>query len=456
MEGNRDYSKECGIRCRQIRMSKGMSQQALAEKINVTPAAISKWEKEGISNIDHIMKISNALGQDITSDQFDQEGSLGEVGKEILRILIEKGGYEEFENLELELFGMKADRISNELFKLERIGTAVREQYKDFSGKDRDGIFITAKGVIAYKNTVMFPNAEQLNAVITMDERLEDRFSSFQDVIDDDRVTKFLMETIYINSKSFRFDYLAYLYKHYFDTVVKHVDEINIIFNEANISKILCGESCYVDLLRRMAQGITANELGEAIDEYFADCYTFEDYYFTEDELEYQAAGLDKRNIDALRYFCKVIDNMPDFNSVYFDEEDWATESDDPAVQKAIRDIKTAEEYSDMFDEEDGPYGFSAFVQKMSDNEENFFGNLDDSKKKNSNLWFTEDEVRKYVEENILLPNTDGEKKLDEKLRQLWKTDPQILNYYYSFPKSWEENGLAQLIRDKVGVPAID
>ena len=71
MEGNRDYSKECGIRCRQIRMSKGMSQQALAEKINVTPAAISKWEKEGISNIDYIMTISNVLGQDITSDQFD-------------------------------------------------------------------------------------------------------------------------------------------------------------------------------------------------------------------------------------------------------------------------------------------------------------------------------------------------------------------------------------------------
>ena len=53
-------------------------------------------------------------------------------------------------------------------------------------------------------------------------------------------------------------------------------------------------------------------------------------------------------------------------------------------------------------------------------------------------------------------PTTEEERMIDEGLRELWKTDPEILEYYNSFPKSWEDNGLAQLIRDRVGVPAID
>ena len=453
MEEKRDYAKECGIRCRQIRMSKGMSQQALADLVNVTAQAISKWEKEGISNIDHIMKLSSALGQDITADQFDQDGVLTEVGKEILRIIIEAKGYVDFSDIESNMFGMKSDRIGNELFKLERIGGVVREQFKDFAGEDRDGIFITAKGVIIYKNTVMFPNAEQLAAVITLDERLEDRFSSFQDLIDSDRVTKFMMETNRINSKGFRVDYLAYLYKCHFDTVVKHAYEHSMLFNKASIDKIACGKSCYIDLLRRMAQEISRKEFEDAIEEYFRDLDNFEDYFPIIDELEYQAAGLDEYNMDALRYFCDNIENMPDYYSIYFDEEDWILNSDKSSMCETLRDLVKAADYSSRIDEEGESVAFGEFVQRIRENEEAFFGNLDDSQKKNSNLWFTEEEVRKYVDENILSPKTEEEKKLDEMLRKLWKTDPQILNYYYSFPKAWEDNGLAQYIRDKVGVP---
>ncbi len=459
MEEKRDYSKECGIRCRQIRMSKGMSQQALAEAMNVTAQAISKWEKEGIGNIDHIMRLSNVLGQDITADQFDQDGSLGEVGKEILRIIIEAGGYAEFENFELDLYGMKSDRISNELFKLERIGTVVREQFKDFSGKERDAIFITAKGVIAYKNTVMFPNADQLSSVVTLDERLEDGCSSFQDLIDTDRVTKFLMELNHIFVSSFRCDYIRYLFKNFYNPIIKELDEATSIYNDSTISHVLCGESCYIDLMRRMAQGIDVKEFGEAIDDYLTDSYAFEDYELYEmecDDLEYQAAGLDQNNMRALRYFCNVIENMPDFDSIYYDEDEWDSNSNDPSVQSAISTMRMAEANADKFDDNGNPYGFKGFVQKMSDNEEAFFGSLGEKTKKNSNLWFTEEEVKKYIKANILSPETEDEKKIDEGLHKLWETNPQTLTYYYSFPKSWEENGLAQLIRDLVGVPAIN
>ncbi len=140
----RNYARECGIRCRQIRMAKGMSQQQLADKMNVTAAAISKWEKEGINNIDQIMRLSDILRQDITADQLDQEGTVGEVGKEILRRLAFSEGSISADDLFDDMYGMKQNRICNELFKLERIGVIVREQFWDFSNEERDYIFITA------------------------------------------------------------------------------------------------------------------------------------------------------------------------------------------------------------------------------------------------------------------------------------------------------------------------
>ena len=48
---NNSKAKECGQRLRRIRMAKNMSQQELAERLFTTPQNISKYEKEGISNV---------------------------------------------------------------------------------------------------------------------------------------------------------------------------------------------------------------------------------------------------------------------------------------------------------------------------------------------------------------------------------------------------------------------
>ena len=110
MEDKKSLSQNCGIRCRQIRMSKGISQQELADKMHVTAAAISKWEKEGISNIDVISELSNILGQDITADQIDQEGSIGEIGKEILTLLVKCNGYQDYSDLCSNMYGILRER----------------------------------------------------------------------------------------------------------------------------------------------------------------------------------------------------------------------------------------------------------------------------------------------------------------------------------------------------------
>ena len=126
-------AKECGARLRRIRMARNMSQNELAEKLFTTPQNISKYEKEGISNIDTIMRLSKILGQDLLRDERDEEGTVGEVGREILSALIENRGYMEVRDLvEEHLYGMNMSRASGEIFKLEKIGMCVREQYRNF------------------------------------------------------------------------------------------------------------------------------------------------------------------------------------------------------------------------------------------------------------------------------------------------------------------------------------
>ena len=105
----RSYSTEYGNRCRQIRMAKGLSQEALAKKMSTTAQNVSKWEREGIANVDTVMRLSEVLGQDITADEIDQEGSVGEIGKEILRTLVANEGYCDFTRLVDSLFGLPTE-----------------------------------------------------------------------------------------------------------------------------------------------------------------------------------------------------------------------------------------------------------------------------------------------------------------------------------------------------------
>ena len=110
----RDYAREYGNRCRQIRQAKGISQADLAVKMNTTPQNVHKWEKNGISNVNTVMQLSEVLGQDITADQIDQEGIVGEIGREILSVLIKMKGYVEFSVLPRFLYGMSDCNILDE------------------------------------------------------------------------------------------------------------------------------------------------------------------------------------------------------------------------------------------------------------------------------------------------------------------------------------------------------
>lgn len=185
MDNKTTIALDCGRRCRRIRMAKNMSQQELADLLNTTPQNISKYEKEGISNIDTIKSISQVLGQDLLKDEIDSEGVVGEVGKEILLILLTEGGYIHFNQLMTKMFGMSEERVSNEIFKLERIGMCVREQYSDWVGQQQDVLFITAKGVITFKNLTSInpPEGVDYSECLTY-EHLIGCFTCYQDYVD--------------------------------------------------------------------------------------------------------------------------------------------------------------------------------------------------------------------------------------------------------------------------------
>ena len=62
--------------------------------------------------------------------------------------------------------------------------------------------------------------------------------------------------------------------------------------------------------------------------------------------------------------------------------------------------------------------------------------------------WFTKDQIEAFIKENYTKPATYEELLIQERLLEIEKYIPEVKDEYYQFPKSWEENGLADLVRE--------
>ena len=76
---NLSTAQECGLRLKRIRDAKNWTQQRLADEVHLSPQAISKYEKNGISDINIIQEISRILGWDLLTDEQNEEGTVGEM-----------------------------------------------------------------------------------------------------------------------------------------------------------------------------------------------------------------------------------------------------------------------------------------------------------------------------------------------------------------------------------------
>lgn len=62
--------------------------------------------------------------------------------------------------------------------------------------------------------------------------------------------------------------------------------------------------------------------------------------------------------------------------------------------------------------------------------------------------WFTKEQIEKFIIENYKKPAYFEELLIQEKIFEIEKLIPEAKEEYYQFPKSWEENGLADLVRE--------
>ena len=68
-------SNNIGKRIAQLRKEKGWSQTELAEKLNVTDKAVSKWERGGMPSVDLFPKLSRIFNVSIDYLMLGDEGS---------------------------------------------------------------------------------------------------------------------------------------------------------------------------------------------------------------------------------------------------------------------------------------------------------------------------------------------------------------------------------------------
>ena len=228
-----------GMNLRRFRNMRGYTQEQLSEKLldgAYSSALISKYEKKGINSINDIEAISQKLGIDLLSDVTDVEGEVGEIGREILTALVMHGGYIHFDDLvEEHMFGMSKDKTADELTKLYRIGMVQRESFLDFQDQKRDIVFVTAKGLIAFKNIKNLDYRpervrtfeERLNVYTLPDGNGSTECSSYQDVING-RPWEKLIRSLEFKSP-YRAGYIAWLKNNYETPILLKNDEEAVV-----------------------------------------------------------------------------------------------------------------------------------------------------------------------------------------------------------------------------------
>ena len=463
METN-SKAKECGQRLRRIRMAQNLSQQDLADKLFTTPQNISKYEKEGINSIDTIVKINEILGCNLLKDEMDEEGIIGEIGKEILAVLVEHNGFIDVEQLISQyMHGLDMNRITHEIFKLEKIGMCVREQFEGFIGAKNDGLFITAKGLISLKNNV---NASimsekfqtQINSVETYEELVNRQgCETYQEVLDNEELEKLIWK-LPLHS-SYRASYIKYLKLLYISDKWKGKDW-DVWAEYSKYLSCIPSENVYFDILYSMIAKVDHTVVDRIFDETelfdysipdnseMADCIR-EELILKYSEKYKKRRELGKCKVDAVLAFANMSKWYEDYSKesgVTKIDYDSLNEEEYERLDKSLftsEDLDLAESYEALskMASEDLMYtevSLDWFISEMAKEKESLL----------VTEWFSKEDFEAYINANMPSAQTEEENEIDLMLSEINSKYPETLDYY-NFPEEWEENGLADLIRRK-------
>ncbi|MBO5453179.1 MAG: helix-turn-helix transcriptional regulator [Clostridia bacterium] len=437
---DKKVAKECGLRLRRVRMTKNMSQQALADKMYTTPQNVSKWENQGISDVDTIKELSRILGQDILSDERNEEGVVGEIGKHILKQVAQNNGFIPVEELiNSHMYGLSAEIVTDEIFKLERIGMCVREQYKNFYDIEKDMVFITAKGLITLNNFSVFGNIVSK----TYEMFLEGR-NTIQEYYDENKVERIIRNLRYCGT--YRIDYINYLHKRYEKVYIDEHEDDGCDYDDWKAKfPMLPGKGFRVDLLFRMISGLSDRDLswnaGDLLYYNSNDpCPTYTEMYewdYGEDDIPYIDKVLSEKSEIVQKWNEKI-------NSQMNIERKNLSNADDTA-DIAIDNMNFQLENADYFIERK-----NAFVEGKYPSE-----------------WFSLDEIKAFIKENFRSAETVEENEIDSILEEINKLAPDSLDYYdcatiaiddsyskwFFLDNKWREAGIEDLIKSYYNLP---
>ena len=430
---NKSMALEVGQRCRRFRNALGISQQKLADMVGTTPQNISKYEKEGIHDIDIIRYLSNALGHNLMTDEVEEEGIVGEIGKEILDMLVNNDVHAGFLKASevlngSSLYGLPENRIVKEVFKLEKIGLCVREQYIDFYDEENDIIFITAKGVITLKHLGAFKNQMADYANVKTYEVMCRGYDSYQAYINSEPIEKIIKNLSVKNG--FRANYIQYIQKQY-GSPVGCLSYEKYYFP---------GNSAYTDIMFSMIMDIT-REKADYIIALFNENYSL-DLFERFDELSIQLYNEIpyRKLIIELKKF--INDDLVNEN---INSEDWIEEK---KQKNEDMNGEQADKYNESMDMLKADEQLSDVIENAESHlTETFMEKLSSHSYTNPLNWFSKEEIELYIEENILKADSDYERDIERKLLEIKEKAPETIESYFEFPEEWENNGLATLVR---------
>lgn len=439
-------AQEIGVRIRRFRQLKNWSQKDLGEKICTTSAAISKYEKEGVSNIEVILELSKALEVDLLKDEMDEEGEVGEIGLEILSMMVSrKYNFDDddpsyFEgNIDAEdvldgdrLYGLGKERIIHELAKLENFGLCVREQFTDYDGENHDIIFITAKGLIVLKR--MKPDIEFPERVKSYEMQCNN-CSCVQEYIDSNNLHK-AIEQMKIES-AFRYNFFAY--------ISRLLWRRDFSENKELYGDIFIGISCYADIIYSMMLKLNRQD---------ADRLAIGEIRFDEEiELEKYSTSEDDY-LDYLSCWPEHLRDMVEDQFIDYMKKNVNEKYYIPASKKENEKMRR------KLSEEEKRLKEAVAPKKKEQSE--FFEKYDlrveelksDGKKTDPRKLFNKDEIINWVKNNVLPPANEDEKE-KQNLMEEWLEKYYNARAYFRFPKEWEENGIAETVREAFGISEI-
>lgn len=435
-------SIEIGRRLKRFRTALGWTQEQLAEKANTSAQNISKYEKQGLTDINTIVQLSSILGQDLQSDEKDVEGSVGEIGMEILMTLIRKQGDACPEDLRN--YGLSDSDITHELFKLQRLGLVIHDQYVDFDGRNRNIVFITAKGIITCKNSVTNPLlSDDIKDCLPKVKSIEQRFErphgidigdvySMSEYIEKRPEVKLIKELPITN---YRPNYCIWLKREF----LKYDPSCGSKYEDYSEKELFLfpGKYFSFDVIHSMVMGLNHENKIDLIRKYFNPEFGKksepepEDPQYPREEyniMDAAEASYGGPYLDFCDYYPWIREHFydePDEETIeILQQNEYEREQEDLEDKKKIKRRKS----------------FKAHMRKQYD----YYRQKSNSKFPDD--FFSPEEIKEYLQKNLIKPENEGFKKIDDMIKEINRIRPETKEYYFVY--SWKKCGIEEYVKD--------